>query len=676
MRNPKINLEAAESKARELMKSLTREEKISLLGGVRGFFIPSVPRLGINEVFMSDASCGINIRETWLEDRVDTDLEKSVAFPCFLQLASTWNRELCRRYAGSIGEECRAGGIHILLGPGMNIYRHSQSGRNFEYLGEDPFLVSELIEQYVTGLQEKGVVATLKHFIANNSDFFRRKSNSIVGSRALHEIYLPAFKRGVEAGAMAVMTAYNLYNGEWCSQNNELITGILREELGFSWLIMTDWWAINDCEKAVLSGLDLEMPAAEIFTKIPELLDKGQIGESDIDRMLINILKTSIAMDFYNSDFQDKSYLNEFDHHEEVAFQTACEGIVLLKNNDDLLPFSSDEQILITGRFVNESAQGGGAAEVAGFNHKTLLEALDEQAGCRVRYVENPSDQEIRLADKILVSTGTLDSEGYDRPFALPGEEEERVKRVVRLNKRAIVLVSAGGGIRMTDWADEAGAIVYGWYGGQTGNRAVAALLSGAVNPSGKLPISIEREFSHSPGADYLPDGESLYEGWNEEGEKAHPVYDIAYEEGIMVGYRWYDHKKIKPLFPFGFGLSYTDFIYENLSLNSIGKTESSLVEAVVTVWNSGTIAGKETVQLYVRDNESSAIRPVKELKAFEKIHLEPGENKQICFSLDRSSFSFWDETQSEWILEPGKFTVLVGGSSSDLPLIESICID
>ncbi|MBB6481605.1 beta-glucosidase family protein [Spirochaeta isovalerica] len=625
---------------------------------------------------MSDASCGVNIRETWLEDRVDTDLEKSVSFPCMLQLASTWNRDLFLRYAGSIGEECRAGGIHILLGPGMNIYRHSQCGRNFEYGGEDPYLVSELIGRYVEGLQEKGVVATLKHFIANNTDFYRRKSNSIVGKRALHEIYLPAFKKGVEAGARAVMTAYNLFNGEWCSQNRKLINEILREELGFQWLVMTDWWAINDCEKAIKSGLDLEMPAGQIFKEIPRLLEEKRISEADIDRMVLNILKTAFSMDLYNPGFQDKSYLDNFDEHEAVALQTAAEGIVLLKNEADLLPLESGKDILLTGRFAEETARGGGAAEVEGFNHMNLLDALKEEFGSSIRYVKNPSDEELRNADAVIIATGTMDSEGCDRSFNLPDEEERCVLKAVGNSSKAIVLVNAGGGVRMTGWSGKAAAILYCWYGGQQGNRAVASVLSGKINPSGKLPITIEKEFSDSPGFGYIPEGESLYKGWDPDGEKAHAVYPVEYSEGIFIGYRWYEHKKVEPLYPFGFGLSYTEFEYKSLKV-SLGQKGGTLrCDVDITIKNTGLRDGLETVQLYVGESDSSVIRPVKELKGFEKVHLKPAEEKTVRISLERDAFCFWDENLEQWTMNSGVFTIAVGTSSDNIQLKETVSVN
>jgi len=669
MNHKKMNHKEAEKKAFSILEKMSPQEKITMVGGVRGFFIPSNDRLGIPEVFMSDASGGVNIRETWLEDRVDTDLEKSVAFPCLLQLAATWNPELCGQYASSIGEECRAGGIHFLLGPGMNIYRHAQCGRNFEYLGEDPFLASRFIEKYVIGLQNTGVAATLKHFAANNSDYYRRKSNSIVGKRALHEIYLPAFQAGIDAGAVAVMTAYNLINDEWCSQNEDLIKDLLRREMGFQWLVMTDWWAINDCGKAVKSGLDLEMPALKILKKIPELLEPGEISMKDLDRMVLNILKTCIAMDFYNRDFQKKEFLNNYSDHEAVALQTAREGIVLLRNREALLPLNDQKKILLTGRFVNNSAQGGGASEVEGFNHITLLQALQADFADSLTYIENPSDLEIEEADVLIVSTGTLDSEGYDRAFELPETEENRVKRMVSLNSNTVVIVSAGGGIRMTGWNDDSAAILYSWYGGQAGNQALADIISGRINPSGKLPITIEKEFADSPGADYIPRGEELYHDWDSEGENAHAVFDVNYAEDIFVGYRWYERRNVEPLYHFGFGLSYSKFELQDLSLSHKSITGKENLEVSVRIKNVSTVKGQEIIQLYVRDKISSVPRPVKELKAFKKIELDGGEETELFFTLEADAFSYWNPESESWKIESGDFLIYAGTSSSSIDL-------
>ena len=474
---PPISRKIAEEQAKAILKKMQLEDKLKLIGGIHGFNIQANEKFGIKEVIMSDASHGVNIRDNWLEEKLDVTLEKSTSFPCLLQLASTWNDSLAGEYGESVGEECRAGGVGILLGPGMNIYRHSQCGRNFEYLGEDPYLVSSMIKNYVEALQNTGVAATLKHFLVNNTDYFRRKSNSVVGKRALHEIYLPAFKAGIEAGAMCLMTSYNLINGEWCSQNKELITDLLRDKLGFDGLVMTDWWAIDDNKKAVKSGLDLEMPAYDVLSKTKELLENKEIEESYIDRMVLSILKTSIAMDFYNKDFKKPELQDRIENHEQTALKIAEEGTILLKNRDKLLPISHNKEILVTGKFIEEFAKGGGAAEVEGYNRKNLLEALNDAFPGQINYIKNPTKEKLESAHMILLSVGTSDSEGWDRPFELPVDEENEIIKIVNSNENTVVIVNSGSGIRMTDWKDKAGAIIYGWYSGQTGNTAMANIL-------------------------------------------------------------------------------------------------------------------------------------------------------------------------------------------------------
>ncbi len=672
---PPIEKKEAEHLAQNILGKMDLTEKLDMIGGTRGFYIQGNKRLDVPDLFMSDASHGVRIIDSWLDEKLDFYLERSTSFPCLIQLASTWNTELAGKYAKSIGEECRAGGIAILLGPGMNIYRQAQSGRNFEYLGEDPYLASRFIENYVVNLQNTGVIATLKHFIANDTDFFRKKSNSIVDERTLHEIYLPPFKAGIDAGAMAVMTSYNLLNGEWCSQNKDVINGLLRNSLGFDWLVMTDWYAVYDAEKTIKSGQDLEMPASNVLQKTEELLNKGKITESDIDRMVLNILKTCFTMNLYEKDFKKPEYLGKYNEHEAIALQTAEEGIVLLKNSNNLLPLEKGNKILLTGKFISETAFGGGAAEVRGYNHRSLLETLTDEFGTEIEYLDKPSDKQVQQADVVILSTGTMDGEAYDRPFSLPESEDLYIRHITDINKNTIIIINSGSGIRMTDWHNSAAAIIYGWYGGQTGNRAMTNIISGKVNPSGKLPITIEREFRDSPGYGYIPEGEELYTGWNDEEEEKHPVYDINYNEGIFVGYRWYEKKKIDPLFPFGFGLSYTNFSY---SKPDFPKTEINANEKLhfsFDVTNTGSVIGAETAQIYVQDIKSSEIRPIKELKGFSKVFLNVGETKTINMVMDRDAFSFWNEMRKDWYLEPGIFKILVGSSSVDIILSQEITI-
>ncbi len=664
----------ADKKAQEILASMTLDEKITYIGGEHMFFIRPVPRLNIKEVFMADATQGIHIRK----DVPDLDLknylpEKSTAFPCPLLLAATWNPDLSYKYAEAIGEECRTSGIGILLGPGMNIYRHAQCGRNFEYFGEDPFLVSRMIEAYVKGLQSTGTVATLKHFAANNTDYFRRKSNSVVDERTLHEIYLPAFKAGIDAGAKAVMTAYNLLNGEWCGQSKYVITESLRKRLGFQWLVMTDWWSVWDGEKVAKSGQDLEMPYAVALQNAQQLIEDGKVSEEDIDRMVLSILRTYFVMKL---DKREKipEYRNKFDQHEAVALQTAREGIVLLKNEDNILPIKDNTgSILLTGEYVEKLARGGGSAEVEGYNNRFMLDELKNEFGDRLHYVKDPTVEQIKDADIVLCNVGTFDSEGWDRPFALPADQEERMLRCDENNSNTIVIVTSGSGIQMTGWNDKAKAIIYAWYGGQTGNTALAEILTGKINPSGKLPITIEKEFKDSPGYGYIPEGESLYTGWNDDEEKKRPVYDIHYKEGIFVGYRWYEKNNIEPLYPFGHGLSYTTFEYKDLRISPETFKEDDTVTISFTLINTGTTSGSETAQVYIEDVECTHPRPSKELKGFKKVQLDPGESKTVTVKLNKKAFSFWNPDKKKWVVENGSFVVHVGASSRNIRLTKEI---
>ena len=678
---PPINYESASKKADYILKKLTLKEKIELIGGYNHFFIKGFEKYNIPLLYLSDATQGIHIR-TDLPD----PLEKSTAFPAPICLASTWNTQLAHDYARSIGEECKAGGIAVLLGPGMNIYRISQCGRNFEYFGEDPFLASRMIENYVTGVQSTGTIATLKHFVCNNTDYHRRTSNSVADERTLHEIYLPAFKAGIDAGAMAVMTSYNKLNGEWTGQSEYIIKHLLRKELGFKWLVMTDWWSVYDPVKVIKSGQDLEMPGVgmdkldylgNIYVKSNalKLLKEGKISERDINRMVKDILRTEIAAGLLKRSVKEEKYLSSYSDHEKVALQTAREGIILLRNEKNILPIkkTTKKKILITGDYVNKIARGGGSAEVEGYNNFTILDSLKREFTDNLDFIENPVDKQIKKADVVILSIGTDDSEGWDRPFELPQKVEQKIIHYAELNSHIVVIVNSGSGIKMTDWNDKVAAIIYSWYPGQNGNTALAEIISGKVNPSGKLPITIEKLFKDSPGYPYIPEGEKLYANWDDELDLNHPVNNITYKEGVFVGYRWYESKNIEPLYHFGFGLSYTTFKYSSLKIakNSLKKGDNLKVE--FTIKNSGKAAGYETAQLYVHDVEASVPRPIKELKSFKKVFLKPGESKKVNLVLKENDFAFWDINKHGWYAEPGYFYLFIGSSSNDIRLSEKI---
>lgn len=673
-----MSSEDAEIKADSVLALMTLDEKIVYTGGDRIFFIRPIERLGLPEVYFTDATQGIHIRPEFTDngagkvyDLSEYVMEKSTAFPSPIALASTWNKELSGLYAKAIGEECRAGGIGVLLGPGMNIYRNAQCGRNFEYFGEDPFLAAKMIENYVVGMQETGTVATLKHFVANNTDFFRRKSNSVVDERTLHEIYMPAFKAGIDAGALAVMTSYNLINGEWCGQSEYVINYLLREKLGFNGLVMTDWWSVDDGEKLAKSGQNLEMPYTIALENAHKLLEEGKIQEAHIDGMVKNILKMCFEMGLYDKK-PEKKYYDTFPEHVEIALNTAREGIVLLKNKDILPLKNNDSNILLTGNYVKELLLGGGSGTVDGYDIVTMLTAITNEFGDKVNFIENPTIAEIKKADIVLCNVGTQDSEGYDRSFELPADQEELVVNCVENNAKTVVIVTSGSGIKMTNWNDKAAAILYTWYAGQVGNAAIAEILSGKTNPSGKLPMTIEKDFKDSPAFGYNM-GEELYVGWNSDGEKAHAVYDVEYNEGVFVGYRWFEYKDIEPLYPFGHGLSYSKYEISDVNLSKIKMTEKDEITMSLNITNKSDIAGSETIQLYIEDLEASVERPRKELKGFEKISLQPNETKKIELKINAKDLSFWNPETKDWFAEKGTFKLHIGVSSKDIIKIKEI---
>lgn len=673
---PPISFENADQRAQALLDQMTIKQKIELTGGYSRFFIQSFPELGIPYIFMSDATQGVRLSAHIEDSTIVKPLQKSTAFPAPILLSSTWNPCLAKKYATSVGEECRAGGVHILLGPGLNLYRQSQCGRNFEYFGEDPYLTSRMIEKYVLGVQSTGTSATLKHFVANNTDFYRRRSNSIMDERTLNEIYLPGFKAGIDAGVMAVMTSYNKLNGEWCGQSDYVINDILRGQLGFKWLVMSDWTSVYDGEKVIKSGQDLEMPYRKALANTEELLDSGKVTEAQINRMAKSILRMNIAMGFYDRPQQDTSYLARFEQHEKVALDVAREGIILLKNDNHILPIqkSADLKIVATGKYLHQMAFGGGSALVKGYNPVTLAKALKNEFADNIEMVDISDSNRIAAADLVLLSTGTFFSEGKDVPFDLPDEELKTIHNVLELNENSVVIVNSGSGSNMSPWIDNARAVLYAWYGGQIGNIAIAEILSGKVNPSGKLPITIEKRFKDSPGYGYLPDDETLYDGWVKD-NFTHREYDIEYREGIFVGYRWYEHKNIEPLFAFGHGLSYAEFEYSDLKLSKSKFSENDKITVSFMLKNTGIVDGTETAQLYVHDVESSHPRPVKELKGFRKIWLAAGEAKKVTIDLDKSAFSYWNPDVKQWFAETGEFEILVGSASDKILLKKNITL-
>ena len=662
---PPVSYEISAKSADSILQKMSIEEKLEYISGYNSFFIKGFDKYGIPSLYLSDATQGVHIRK-----ELDQRLDKSTAFPCPLCLSATWNVELAHEYAKGIGEECRAGGIAVLLGPGMNIYRISQCGRNFEYFGEDPYLTSRMVENYVVGVQSTGTIATLKHFVANNTDFDRYNSNSILDERTLNEIYLPAFKAGIDAGAMAVMCSYNLVDGEWAGQSEYVIKNLLRGHLGFKGLVMTDWWSVHDALKIIKSGQNLEMPGNDqIALNAKGLLKEGKVTDSDINSMAKSILTTTISMGLLQRPVKDTSFLKTFAEHERIALQTAREGIVLLRNQNKILPVKKEyvKKILFTGMFAEKRARGGGSGDVEGYNPVSMLNALRNEFGEKIEYIKTPTPEQLKKADIVILSIGTFDEEGYDRPFDLPDSVENMVVTTSALNSKTIVVVNSGSGVNMSSWNEKVAAILYAWYPGQNGNLALAEIISGKTNPSAKLPISIEKRFEDSPGYGYMPKGETFRGRIYVDSSSHFPVYPVEYKEGVFVGYRWYESKKIEPLYPFGFGLSYTRYEYADIKLSNSKLKSAGYVDVEFTVKNSGKADGAEIAQLYVQPHTPLVARPVKELKGFKKIWLKTGESKTVRIRLQEKDFAYWDDRTHNWLAEAGEYTILVGAASNDI---------
>jgi beta-glucosidase len=794
-----------EKRVDALLGKMTLDEKITLIGGVNDFYIRPIERLGIPALRMSDGPLGVH------------DYGPTTAYPAGIALAASWDTALAERVGTMMGKDARARGVHFILAPGMNIYRTPMNGRNFEYLGEDPYLASRMAVSLIRGIQAQGVIATAKHFAANNQEYGRMDHNSDVDERTLREIYLPAFEASVkEAKVGAVMDAYNLVNGVYMTQNGFLNETILRKQWKFDGIMMSDWGATHDGIAAANGGLDLEMPSALFMNKQTLLpaIQRGEVSEATIDEKVRHILFKAIQFGFYDREQTDLTIPVYSQEGREVALEEARSGMVLLKNEGNLLPLDRTKikSIAVLGPDAYPAVIGGGGSSLTKpFNSVSYLEGIsnylgrnvsvlyaaeavpldaianqtdfvtipggghglkgeyfnneelqgepalvrsDErvnfhwgegsyadngpvdhfsvrwtgyyvppteddyrfyvsaddgarlyindtrviddwqrhsetldifskhlQAGklykIRLEYFENVGTATVRFgvaaptraldaetkalaskADAVILCVGfdpATESEGGDRTFRLPGGEDALIQQIAEVNKNLIVVLTAGGNVDMTSWIDRVPALLHAWYPGQEGGTALAQILFGDVSPSGKLPASFERRWEDNAAfASYYP----------KSGTKR-----VEYKEGIFVGYRHFDRAEVKPLFPFGYGLSYTTFEYSDLKVTPASANLSAPVTVSFNVKNTGSRAGAEVAEVYVGDSHASVPRPVKELKGFAKVYLQPGETKQVTVSLDRRAFSFYDVEKADWKAEPGKFSILVGSSSAKMEL-------
>jgi len=661
-----------------IVAQMTSEEKLAYLGGIDRFCLRAIPRLGIPALWTSDATSGVR--------GVDAPV---TTFPSAIALAASWNRANVRAVAQTIAWECRALGISILLAPGVNIARVPVCGRNFEYLGEDPYLAGELAAVYVQGAQGEGVLTTVKHVACNNSEYDRHKTDSVVDERTLREIYLPAFKRAVEAGTLGVMTSYNPVNGIYTSEHPHLVQNILRGEWGFDGLVMSDWDSLYSTLGPLVHGVDVEMPEAKWLK--PDLilaaLEKNGLAWDIVDAKLEHILYACERLGMLDRPMIDIASPIGTVAHKQLALSAAQEGIVLLKNQGNLLPFAVEglRKVVVMGRNAQASPSGGGGSSYVLRNlpGKTLPEAL------RVRlasdaiitvlpknwWASRTSREAVRHADGVIFVTGfdhVYESEAYDRRWSLPPGEIRGIKRAAGLNNRLAVVVHAGGALEMKSWIDVPTAILDAFYLGESSSEAIASVLVGEVNPSGRLPFSWAAALSDYESMRTYPKNFDSISIARVKGGQGDPtkrkIVPMRYEEGLMVGYRQFDTQGPEPLFPFGFGLSYTTFSYQDIKAEwADAATGEQRLQVNCLVRNSGTRSGSEVAQLYVHPLEAMVFRPQQELKGFDKVSLAPGESRQLDFYLTRESFARFDEGQNCWVVDPGKYELRVGSSSRQI---------
>ena len=699
-----------EERVKDALSRMTLEEKVAMTHAQSKFSSPGVPRLGIPEVWCTDGPHGIRAEVQWdAWNQAGWTNDSCTAYPNLSCLAATWDRELAHRYGKNIGEEARYRKKDILLGPGVNMLRTPLNGRIFEYLGEDPYLNSQLVVPYVKGVQENGVAACVKHFAVNNQEVRRTQTNSNVDDRTMYEIYLPAFKAAVqEGGAWAIMGSYNLWEGHYNCHNDRLLNGILKDEWGFDGVVISDWGGARDDDEAVTGGLDMEFGTwtdgltwgktnaydnYHLANPYLKSIASGKFGTKELDdkvsRILRTIFRTSMAKERHFGSFTSPE-------HFQTARDIAAAGIVLLQNGDNLLPLSVPEggRILVVGEnSIKKMSVGGGSSNLKTSHEINPLDGIREAFGDKAEIdwargyvgdvntsynlVDTGQDlKETRSAEELIAEavskakdadavifigglnkSGNQDNEGTDRTqITLPYGQEEVILALAEANPRLVVINISGSPVAMP-WASEVPAILQAWYGGSEHGRAIADVLSGAVNPSGKLPFTIPYALEDGPIKT-----ERQYPGIPSEDK---PYWEEYYDEGIFVGYRWYDTREIPVQFPFGYGLSYTEFEYANLRCPKTVGTGSFKVSIDVT--NTGERDGAEVVQLYIADQEASVERPAKELKGFEKVWLRAGETKTVSFTLGSDALSFFDAESHSWKAEPGFFKVLVGSSSTDI---------
>jgi beta-glucosidase len=657
---------AFDARARQLVSQMTLDEKITELHGIHDpehqRYVPGIPRLGIPGFRIANGPAGVGPGDE------HTQLP-ATALPAPIALGATWDLTLARDYGVVIGLEARGMDDDLLEGPDINIARVPQNGRTFEAFGEDPYLVGQLSVSEIQGIQSQGEIANVKHYAANNQETERFKINEIVDERALREIYLPAFEASVKQGQVAsLMSAYPKVNGYFCCENGILEDQILKKEWGFQGFITSDFGAVHSTTPSALAGLDLEMPTGKYFgSNLEEAVQSGKVPMAVIDDKLVRRFRTMMQYGL----FADPPPHRPVPVHEDGldSCRIAEDGMVLLKNNDSLLPLNPQNlrSIAVIGPYASKAMTGGGgSSHVIPFYTVNPVPAIERRVGSQVSVLFDNGDNVsqavslARSADAAIVMVGDDEREGRDHSIALDGNQDELVHAVAAVNPHTIVVLKTGSAVLMP-WVDQVPAILEAWYPGEEDGNAVAAVLFGDVNPSGKLPLTFPKQLADLPANTI-----EQYPGTNGE---------VHYSEGIFVGYRHFDEDNIQPLFPFGYGLSYTTFGYKNLTVSPAkiplaGGTNNQMVSVDFDLTNTGKREGKEIVQLYLGLPIAKGIpQPPLQLKRFEKISLEPGETRHVHFALDRRSLSCWNTQIHNWDVLPGPYKVMVGSSSRDILL-------
>ena len=655
---------------KKIVSEMTLEEKAGMCSGLDFWHLKEVEHLGIPKVMVSDGPHGLRKQDEKGDHLGINDSIKAVCFPPAVLSACSFDRGLMEEMGKAIGREAQANDVSVVLGPAVNIKRSPLCGRNFEYYSEDPYLAGEIAAAFVKGVQSQHVGTSIKHFAANNQEYRRMSSSSEVDEGTLREIYFPAFETAVKkAQPYTFMCSYNQINGTFASENKWLLTDVLRGEWGFKGYVMSDWGAVNDRVKGLEAGLELEMPASggDNDAMIVKAVKDGALEEKILDQAVERILRIIFE---YADHRKPQEFTMEKDHEE--AQHIAEESMVLLKNENHILPLKTSEKAAFIGGFArNPRFQGGGSSHINCFKTTNVLDSVPCDA--QVVYAEGfPADRDFydkaladeavkaaAEADKAVIFAGlpeSFESEGYDRShMRLPECQNRLITEILKVQPNTVIVLHNGSPVEMP-WLGEIKGLLETYLGGQAGGAAAANILYGKINPSGKLAETMPLKLSDNPS--YLNFGG---------GEK------VEYREGIFVGYRYYDTKEMDVAFPFGYGLSYTTFAYSNLKLSMENPTEKDTVMVSADVTNTGKSAGKEVVQLYIRDLTGSAIRPEKELKGFEKVFLEPGETKTVTMELNKRSFAWYNTKLHDWFAASGDYEILVGASSRDIRLTETL---